>query len=225
MRGTRFGVSAAILILTLTAGADAFAQERLGVGFDLWAETGQLSGEQWINASRLDESFDTAAAGGSISAWMLFLARDRVRAGPGIRFFGNYGRGGNQEYLLGFLTEAFMMGEYSLRAFEKFDILLGGRAGLAVLAPGGEFGEEITRLQREGVGVWSVPRPGVLAGIDVGLRRQLTGKFALRADLNAQYEQLFLFATNEEIDHYRFQKNWSTHTIRLGLLFGAEVSF
>lgn len=218
------GPSSFALLLVLLIGAPSLAQERLGVGLDLWAEGSQLSGEQFINNSRLDESFDYNAAGASASAWLLFSARERVRAGPGVRIYGNYGSGGNPNFIFGFLTEAFMMGEYSLHMIEKFDAIFGGRAGLAVLFPGGEFGDEIRRLQGEGVGVWSLPRLGWMAGLNVGTRRQMSEKLWLRADINGQYEQLFLFATDEVVDELRFRKGWSNHSIRLGLLIGAELA-
>ena len=129
-----------------------------------------------------------------VPAWALFQANEHVRAGPGLRVYGNYGSGENPNFLFGFLSEAFLMGEYSLRAFEKVDAIFGGRAGLAVLFPGQQFGEEIARLQRDGVGVWSLPRLGWLAGFDLGARRKMIGQLSLRADVIGQYEQLFLFA-------------------------------
>lgn len=223
MRGIRFVLPVAVAVFTLFA-VPASAQERIGAALDLWLDASQMSGEQSINASRLDESFDYGAAGGSVSAWALFQAKEHVRAGPGLRVYGNYGSGDNPDFLFGFLSEAFLMGEYSLRAFEKVDAIFGGRAGLAVLFPGQKFGEEIARLQRDGVGVWSLPRLGWLAGFDLGARRKMIGQLSLRADVIGQYEQLFLFADDELVDGLRYQKHWSTHSIRLGLLIGVEVA-
>lgn len=210
--------------LLLAASLPAAAQERIGVGLDLWTEGSALSGEQSINNSRIDQSFDYGAAGASGSAWLLFSARERIRAGPGIRLYGNYGSGNNPEFIFGFLSEAFVMGEYSLNAIEKFDAIFGGRAGVAVLVPGADLAQEITRLRDEGVDVWNVPRLGWLAGLNVGTRRQMSEKLWLRLDINAQYQQLYLFATDQIVDDLRFQKRWNTNTIRLGLLLGVELA-
>ena len=214
---------AAVLVALFVAGS-ASAQERLGVGLDLWGDSGQLAGEQFINNSRLDESFDWGSLGASGSAWLLFQARERFRAGPGLRIYGNYGSGNNPNFIFGFLAEALFMGEYSLHAIEKFDAIFGGRVGIPVLFPGGEFQQEITRLQSEGVGVWGLPRIGWLAGLSVGTRRQMSEKLWLRADLNGQYEQLFLFLTDENVDGLRFRKSWNTHSLRVGLTLAAELA-
>src|SRR5262245_2340494 len=119
----------AAALLGLSAGP-VLAQERIGVGLDLFSESSSMSGDQSINASRLDESFDYGARGGAFSAWLLYAQKpgDHLRAGPGIRIFGNYGSGENPDFIFGFLTEAFMMGEYSVHAIEKFDAIFGGRA-------------------------------------------------------------------------------------------------
>ena len=210
-------------LVALLVAAPAVAFERIGVGFDPYLEGSRLSGEQTINSSRIDESFDYGTGGATGTAYLLF-AKDRLRAGPGVRLYGNYGPGENPEFVLGFLTEAFLMGEYSLHAIEKFDAIFGGRLGAAVLIPNHDFGEEIRRLRAEGVDVWNVPRLGWLAGVSVGTRRQMSEKLWLRLDLNAQYTQLFLFATDTVVDELRFGKSWKTDSIRLGMLLGVELA-
>lgn len=214
---------ALLFAAALLAAPAALAQDRIGVAFDLWAEGSALTGEQRINASRIDESFDYNALGGAANLFLLWRIDERIRVGPTVRLFGNYGASGNEGFILGFLSEASFGAEYALPMIEQFDALFGARAGLGVLVPGGAFAEEIQRLQAEGVGVWSVPRAGWLAGLSVGTRRPMGGKLSLRADLHAQYQQLFLFSTDQLVDGLRFRKSWSTGGIRIGFLVGMEI--
>jgi hypothetical protein len=218
-RAHAFVIAAALLSATA-----AFAQERVGVALDVWAEGSSLTGEQWINTSRIDESFTYGALGGAANLFMLWRIDERLRFGPNLRLFGNYGASGDRGFILGFLSEASAAVEYALPAYEQFEALFGARAGLAVLFPGGAFAEEISRLQAEGVGIWNVPRPGWLVGLSVGARRPIGGNVSLRADLHAQYEQLFLFATDQLVDGLRFRKSWRTDGLRGGFLLGAEIA-
>jgi hypothetical protein len=201
---------------------------RIGVGLDLFTEDARMSGEQAINASRRDESFDYGS--GSFLSFSLSMsvpapiASERARIGGGIRLFGNYSRGGDVPFGFGLLNQAFITGEFGLPVARQFEALFGARGGLSLLFPGREFSAEINRLQDQGVDVWSVPRIGWLAGVSVGARRQMSEHILLRADLAAQYEKLFLFATSQEIDGLQFNKDWSTSGIRMGLTLGIEFA-
>lgn len=201
---------------------------RVGVGGDLFAEGARMSGEQGINTSRFDESFDYSSASFmSATAWMstsVPSTNERLRMGAGLRIFGNYGGGGGRDFGFGLLNEAFVTGEYGLPVADQMEVLFGARAGLAFLLPGRELEAEIRRLQEQGVGVWNVPRVGWLAGPSVGARRRMSDRIWLRADLAGQAEQLFLFATTQDISGFRFTKNWSTLGLRLGLTLGAEFA-
>jgi hypothetical protein len=201
---------------------------RVGVGGDLFLEGARMSGEQGINTSRFDESFDyTSASFVSATAWLstsVPSTSERLRMGAGLRIFGNYGGGGGRAFGFGLLNEAFVTGEYGLPVADQMEVLFGARAGFAFLLPGRELEAEIRRLQEQGVGVWSVPRVGWLAGPSVGARRRMSDRIWLRADLAGQAEQLFLFATTQEISGFRFTKNWSTLGLRLGLTLGAEFA-
>jgi hypothetical protein len=201
---------------------------RIGVGVDVFTESSRMNGEQAINASRRDESFDYNSSS-FLSATLSLsvpapIASERARLGGGIRLFGNYTGGGNSNFGFGMLNEAFITGEYGLPVGGYFEATFGARGGLALLFPGREFSEEINRLQDQGVDVWSVPRLGWLAGLSVGARRQMSEHILLRADLAAQYEKLFLFATSQEINGLQFNKDWSTSGIRLGLTLGIEFA-
>lgn len=199
---------------------------RIGLSPDLFLESGRLSGEQIINTSRRDESFDYSSASFlSATLWLntsVPSVSERLRVGAGVRIFGNYGAGAGRDFSFGLLNEAFVLAEYGLPVANKMEVVLGARAGLSLLIPGQEFAEEIRRLQTQGVGVWSVPRVGWLVGPSVGARRRMTERILLRADIHGQAESQYLFATNQDIDGLRYIKNWSTLALRLGLSLGVE---
>ncbi|MGQ0504408.1 MAG: hypothetical protein ACT4TC_03745 [Myxococcaceae bacterium] len=200
---------------------------RLGVGADFFGESNRLVGEHWINQTRQDESFDYGSGSFfSTTAWLLIPMNRFIRVGPGARIFGNYSSSGNNNFKFGFLSEAFAQGELSFRTFERFELVLGARAGLALLWPttGSDFGREIDRLQQQGLGVFSGPRLGWVAGLGVGMRRKMWDWFHLRADLTGQHQELYLFATDQMVDGLRVQKWWRTGSWRFGLTLGAEVS-
>lgn len=214
---------AAAAVLLLVA-PPARAQERVGVGLDLFGEAGRMSGEQWINASRQDESFDFGLGSWSAQSYLLWRARPRLLLGPGVKFVGQHRAQQGVAYGFGWLGEGFMHAEYGVPdVVERFEAVLGARAGVVMLVPGEELREEIDRLQREGAHVWSTPRPGWLLGVAFGTRRALNDRFALRLDLTGQLEQLWLFATDERVDGLRFRKGWSTLSSRVGLTLAAEL--
>ncbi|WNG39686.1 hypothetical protein F0U61_42940 [Archangium violaceum] len=201
---------------------------RIGVGPDLFLESSRMTGSQGINTSIRDESFDYSSAGFlSATAWLTTpvpSVSERLRVGGGLRIFGNYAAGGGRQFGFGVLNEVFASGEYGLPVADKTEVVFGGRAGLSFLVPGREFSAEINRLQEQGVSVWSVPRVGWLLGPSVGARRRMSERIWLRADVLAQAEQQYLFATSQEISGLDFSKNWSTLALRLGLSLGAEFS-
>ncbi len=218
----------ALLAVLVLGALPAQAKPRVGVGLDLFIEDARLSGEQAINASRRDESFDygsdsflSATISMSVPAP---IASERARIGGGFRLFGNYGAAGNRVFGFGLLNQAFISAEYGLPVAEKMEVMFGARGGLSLLLPGQEFSQEIDRLQDEGVGVWSLPRLGWVLGLSAGARRQLSEKVFLRADLSGQLEKLYLFATSEEIDGLQFSKDWSTSGLRLGFTLGVEFT-
>lgn len=205
---------------------------RVGLGGDLFFESARMTGEQGINASRIDESF-TYNSLGFVSATAslttpVSTVSERLRIGAGVRVFGNYAAGGGRQFGFGLLNEAFVSGEYGLPVADKMELVLGARAGLSFLVPTQTQEEnlagEIRRLQEQGVAVWSVPRVGWLAGPSVGARRRMSDRIWLRADLNGQLGQQYLFATSQEISGLRYTKNWSTLALRLGLTLGAEFA-
>jgi hypothetical protein len=215
----------ALCALALPAQADT----RIGLGLDLFTESSRMAGHQTINTARQDESFDYRSNSFLSAALSLSIPApisERARMGAGLRFLGNYGAGGegNRSFGFGLLNEVFVTGEYGLLVAEKTEAVFGARGGLALLVPGKEFDDEITRLREQGVSAWHVPRVGWLGGISVGARRRMGEHLLLRGDFTGQLEKLFLFATSQDIKGLDFEKSWSTFSLRLGLTLGVEFA-
>jgi hypothetical protein len=208
--------------------------DRLGVALDLYTEGSQMNGEYSVAGSRpVSEAFNYGAGLASGSLYLMAQPLERVRVGPGVRILGTYGGGGGNAYRFGFLSELFALGEYAHPAFERFELVLGARAGVSVLVPTDEFAAEIRSEQQAGSGTWSTPRLGWLAAGSVGARRRMTENLSLRADFQGQLGALFLFATNETVRDVagdpslavRYQKSWRADMRRLGFSLGAELTF
>jgi hypothetical protein len=201
-------------------GSAGWRFERIGVGLGGGGESSRMEGEQWIHTFRLDESFNYERSGATFNVWALGQLFPRVWVGPAVRVMGGYA---SDRYDFGLLQELGGIGEWAIPAFEKFEVIIGGRANLAVLVPGGDLAQEINRLQDQGAGVWSVPRVGWSAGVGAGLRRQMFERFWLRVDASGQIGSLYLFATEETVDELRFRKFWSADLRRLELSLSLEV--
>lgn len=206
---------------------------RIGLALDLFGESSRVAGEQRIDASRRDESFDYGSATFvSATTWLMFRRGERFSLGPGVRLYGLYSSN-DRDFLFGLLTDAFLAAEYNIPVAPKWEVLFGGRVGLSVLFPGGDLVTEINRLRNEGADVWNVPRVGYLGGIHGGARWRVFERLSLRADLKGQYGQMFIFATDQNVqvvvgdveNTYRFRKSWSTYSLRLGLTLGVELAF
>ena len=197
------------------------AFERIGVLFEYFGEDSRMNGEQWINDFRADESFNYGVGSAASTVYLLWPF-GRFRWGPGARFLGNYG---SNDFRFGYLTQLHAQGELSLPAFEKVDVVFGALAGLTVLFPSDDFSEEIRRLQAQNAGVWSVPRLGWIAGLNVGARRNIAGHLYGRFQLDGQLGHQWLFATDRIVDGLRFRKYWGTDIRRLGAALGIEVTF
>lgn len=194
--------------------------ERIGASVELYGESSRMSGEQWINNFRADESFDYRAGPLAATVYALFHPTERFRVGPAVRFMGNYG----ERFTFGYLAEAHAQADYALRAFEQVDAVFGTRVGVSVLFPGEELAEEIRRLQAQRADVWSVPRLGWVAGLSVGARRKIAGNLYGRAEISGQLGHHFLFSTDQIVDGLRFRKFWGTDVRRLGFNLGVEVA-
>lgn len=221
---------ASLTLLLLLCAGPALADTRIGLGLDLFTESSRLSGHQTINTARQDESFDYKSKGFLSAALSLSIpapgSPQRARMGAGLRFFGNYGAGGEgqPEFGLGLLNELFVSGEYGLPVADKTEAMFGARGGMALLLPRGQLSAEIDRLREQGVSAWHVPRMGWLAGISVGARRRMGEHLLVRGDFSGQLQRLFLFSTSQEIQGLDFNKSWNTFGLRLGFTLGVEFA-
>ena len=217
------------VLMTVVVSAVAAAQERVGVSLNVYAEGGRRDGERWINNSREPENDEWVGPALSADAYVLYGGKElkippSIRIGPGVRVYGEYASLG-QRYAYGILNDLYMIGEFSLPAFERFELALGARAGLSLLIPTGDFASEIRRLQAQGIGAWSIPRVGWIAGVNAGMRRKMIDRFWLRLDFLGNWQTLYLFAIDETQGGYRFRKYWSVSSLRLGATLSAEVTF
>ena len=193
--------------------------ERLGVGVGALRDGGRMQGEQWIHTSRLDESFDFDRSGPVFSLWGMGQILPNLWLGPELRVMGPYT---TDNFDFGLLQELGGRIEWSLNFFEKFDFVLGGRLAMAILIPGGDFSDEIQRMQREGAGVWNIPRVGWTLGFSGGIRRQMAERFWLRLDIAPQLGRVYLFSSSNYVDQYRVRKYWTSEFTRLELGLSAE---
>ncbi|HLT29931.1 MAG TPA: hypothetical protein VK013_07805 [Myxococcaceae bacterium] len=195
--------------------------ERLGVAVGALRDNGRMQGEQWIHTSRLDESFNFDRSGPVFSVWGMGQILPNLWLGPEVRVMGPYT---TDNFDFGLLQELGGRVEWSLNFFEKFDFVLGGRLALAVLIPGGDFANEIQRLQREGAGVWNIPRVGWTLGFSGGIRRQMAERFWLRLDIAPQLGRVYLFSSSNYVEQYRVRKYWTSEFTRLELGLSAEFA-
>lgn len=217
----------------LLAPASAVAQQHIGVGAGLFSDDGDLDGEERRDVvQESDESvvFDSHnRLHGSI--WYLRHASERVRWGGGLRFYGSYEivevpEDDDDEpdpFQLGKLTEFYVQAEWLIPFSDDKALILGGQAGPSVLFPDGEFQDTIDELEDQGVDVWNTPRVGFHVGPSVGARWELDDRLSVRSDLSIRYENLYLFAIDDDVDGVAYEKSWTTSTLRYELGFGMEI--
>lgn len=193
--------------------------ERLGVAVGALRDSGRMDGEQWIHTSRLDESFNFDRSGAVFSVWGMGQILPNVWLGPELRVMGPYT---TDNFDFGLLQELGGRIEWSINFFERFDFILSGRVAAAILIPGGDFANEIERLQREGAGVWNIPRLGWTLGFSGGIRRQMAERFWLRLDIAPQLGRVYLFSSSNYVEQYRVRKYWTQAFTRLELGLSAE---
>ncbi|QQR89402.1 MAG: hypothetical protein IPJ88_14525 [Myxococcales bacterium] len=176
----------------------------------------------------LDESGDYSSANLlSINAYLLFPLGQPTRFGFGLRYAGNYKtepEGDDTSYSYGHMLDLYAQLEYIIDSLPLVDLILGARAGLSTLLPGGDFADEIDALQAQGVDVWSVPRLGGFIAPLVHVRLPLHENFALRGGLSFTAGRMFLFNTEQTVQGVPFAIDWQLNILRYGFTVGAEVA-
>ncbi|RAL22850.1 hypothetical protein DL240_08130 [Lujinxingia litoralis] len=220
--------------LTLTSAAPALAQSSLVLGGTAYSEEGELTGEQQISVQERDESFAYENAD-FLSARILYLRpfKEHFRIGGGIDFIGNYranvlDEDGQPEdpievYEFGPLLEVMAHAEWNIGITERIDLGLGAQVGLVGLFPRGDLRAEIRELQDQDVNTFMLPRLGWSAAPQVLATYRFDERLALRADVGVQWQSIWIFNTEQNVNDVAFRKKWTAGTMRTRVGLALEV--
>lgn len=226
-----------VVVGLLAAPSVASAQQYIGTGAGFYTEDGDLTGEERRDVVReKDESFSfdshNALMGG---IWYLRHASENVRWGGGLRYYGSYEivevpeeENNNddepQPFELGQLTDLYVQAEWLIPFSGDYALILGAQAGPSLLFPDGEFQEQIDELKDQGVDVWDTPRVGFNIAPQIGARWQLDERLSVRGDLGVRYENLYLFAIDDNVEGVTYERAWSTSTLRYEFGLAMEIA-
>ena len=214
-----------IVVALLVWSSSANAQTVVGLGGSAFFEDTDLNGLQRISVQETDQSENYRSKSFlTAQVWFLLKMSEKFRAGSGIAYYGTYSgatKPDEDQDRDDFEPDFYEFG----RLIELFaDLLFGAVFGVPILFPGGQFKEEIERLQDQGANVLSLPRIGYMVGPDIGGRYKFNEWLSFRSDIVVTFSQLFLFATTQTIDNTAFRKRWSTRTLRYQFNLGAEIN-
>jgi len=237
-RGGRYCLLAATAVvatlLTLSIHVpSAHADTVIGAGGTFFFDEGEFVGERRVSIQRtdLDEEFanDSFVSG---ALWVLFDASERVRMGAAYKFYGTYhyapeDRDDDEDQVreLGLPMEFVYLIDLVLPMTSDFDFLLGAQVGAVLLVPSGDFERRIESLQDQGVDVVDGPRIGYVVGPTVGMKWNINEMFAIRSDFGARWQQIFLFATEQDVAGTPFGIDLYINNIRYEVNAGLEVAF
>jgi hypothetical protein len=229
-------VVACLLLTPLIASAQqASTQQFIGTGAGIYTDDGDLEGlERRDVVQESDESFSFDSHNSIVgSIWYLRQASENIRWGGGLRYYGNYevlelpDEEGNddefQPYELGQLANFYMQAEWLIPFADDMDLILGAQLGPSLLMPDGEFQQTIDELKDQGVDVWDTPRLGYHVAPQVGGRWVVDDRLAFRGDLGVRYENLFLFAVDDNVEGVAYEKSWTSSVLRYEFGLAMEV--
>lgn len=221
----------------LSVPSSASAQQYIGAGAGLYTEDGDLRGEERRDVVREEDesfSFDShnAFMGG---IWYLRHASENVRWGGGLRYYGSYeiveipqeennNADEPQPFELGQLTDFYVQAEWLIPFRDDYALILGAQAGPSLLVPDGEFQQQIDDLKDQGVDVWDIPRVGFNLAPQIGARWQLDERLSVRGDLGMRYENLYLFAVDDNVEGVTYERSWTTSTLRYEFGLAMEIA-
>jgi hypothetical protein len=223
------------LACLLLVPASALAQQYIGTGAGIYTDDGDLEGlERTDVVQENDESFSFDSHNSIVGGiWYLRHASENVRWGGGLRYYGSYevlevpddenNDDEFQPYELGQLTNFYMQAEWLVRFGGDKALILGAQVGPSLLVPDGEFQQEIDELKEEGFDVWDTPRIGYHIAPQVGALWELDDRLSVRTDLGIRYENMFLFAIDDEVDGVAYERSWDTSVLRYEFGLAMEV--
>jgi hypothetical protein len=207
----------------------------IGTGAGIYTDDGDLDGLERTDVLEEDDQSFSFDSHNSIvgSIWYLRQASESIRWGGGLRYYGSYevlevpddedNDDEFQPYELGQLTNFYMQGEWLVRFSGDKALILGAQIGPSLLVPDGEFQQEIDQLKDDGVDVWDTPRVGYHVAPQIGALWELDDRLSIRTDLGVRYENLFLFAVDDNVDGVTKEKTWTTSVLRYEFGLAMEV--
>lgn len=155
-----------------------------------------------INRNEIERSTTLRGVSGALAFATLHGVKKNFRLGGAFAYTGlqryrmidagNAKRTFGQRLILDFLME----GAIPLRP--KLDVLIGGRVGIPILIPGGDFKEAITVAMRQRYTTHGGPRFGLRLGLDFDVRYKISEVFALRFGAGYVYNRAFLLRARAE---------------------------
>lgn len=155
-----------------------------------------------INRNEIERSTTLRGVSGALAFATLHGVKKNFRLGGAFAYTGfqryrmidagNAKRTFGQRLILDFLME----GAIPIRP--KLDVLIGGRVGIPILIPGGDFKEAITVAMRQRYTTHGGPRFGLRLGLDFDVRYKISEVFALRFGAGYVYNRAFLLRARAE---------------------------
>ncbi len=221
---------AVLLMLPLSASAES----ELTIGGTAYYESATMDGEESVSLQDSDESFDYRNAN-FLSARLMYLRpyTDDIYIGVGADFIGNL-RGTlldedgepddpPEHYEFGPLLEGLAAAEWRVGLTDETGLALGGQLGVGALFPRGDFADEIRGLQDQDVRTWRIPRLAGSIGASAAFLWDIDDRLAVRTDLGVQYQNIFLFRTNQTVDDVEYSKRWTTGGLRTRLGLSLQI--
>lgn len=207
----------------------------LGVGLGLFVEDSERTQQSLIGGQEPQEREPEELVSASvfnIQVWYLRpLLVPGLRWGGGVAWFSGYSLeepdadDDAEPYAAGHMFQIGLQGEYELsQVVSNLGVILGLRAGGALLFPGQDLQAELDALERRGLDVWGGPQPGVYVAPLLGVRWPLSARVNLRADISAQFAKLWLYSAEGEAEGITSEQSAVLTTTRTQLLIGLDFS-
>lgn len=218
--------------LTLSSHA-ARAQSALGLDFALFVDGVTLEDDERIGPlhETLREDRNNVGLFAGAIHYLHALgggALDGFRVGGELRYLGEYATerddGERRKQVLGTLFELGLRGDWTTPLAERLGLGVGLRVGLAILAPGGDFADEIDRLADEGVPTSDGPRLGVSIVPTVGARYALHERIVARFDLGFGWTVLDLFDVDAGVQGIQYVRDATVSGSRFEVALGVELT-
>lgn len=221
------------LFAMLVVSTPARAQSALGLDGTLFIDGVTLEDDERIgplHETAREDRNNVGLFGGAIH--YLHQLGDGVmsgfRLGGEFRFIGEYATerddGERDKQVLGTLFELGFRGDWTTEIAAHLGLSVGLRWDLAILAPGGDFADEIDRLADEGVPTSDGPRLGLSLIPSVGARYALHERIHARFDVGFGWTWLDLFGIDAGVQGIQYVRDASVSGSRFEVSLGVELT-